>query len=127
VVREAKAHVPSAWTWAHETEEPDRTLDAAFGAYRSPDAHLRVEAGFVLRRVAPDSRKIDIDDVQSNSLTEDLLAAMAGDLAAVHAASNSVARITNDLSARQGRWLQEAVEIAKDAVTRDFNDYLRHE
>lgn len=125
VVREAKAHVSSAWIWAHETEEPDRTLDAAFGTYRSPDAHLRVDAGFVLRRVAPDSRKIDIDEVKANGLTEDLLAAMAGDLAGVHAASNGVDRIISDLSARRGHWLQEAVEIAKDAVTRDFDDYVR--
>jgi hypothetical protein len=127
VVREAKAHVPSAWTWAHETEVPNRTLDAASGAYRSPDALLRVEAGFVLRRIAPDSRKIDIDDVQANGLTEDLLAAMAADLAAVHAASKNVAQIIDDLRARPVRWLQEATEIAKGSVIRDFNDYLQIE
>lgn len=103
VVREAKALVPSAWTWAHQTSEPNRTLDTAFGPFRSPDPHLRIEAGFLLRRIVPDSRKIDIDEMQASGLIEDLLAAMAGDLAAVHAASNGVSRITDDLRARPRR------------------------
>jgi len=125
VVREAKAHVPSAWTWAHETTEVrSRALEAAFGPYRSPDPHLRIEAEFVLRRIAPDSRKIEIDDVRANGLTEDLLAAMAADLAAVHAASIKIGRIADDLRRRPDRWLQEATNAMKQAVMRDFNDYL---
>ncbi len=123
VIREGKALVPSAWAWAHETSERSRVLDAAFGAYRSPDPHLRCEAGLVLRRVAPDSRKIDIDDVQVNGLTEELFAAMAADLAAVHAASGKSKRIAEDLDRRPKRWLREAAEVAKDVTERDFDAY----
>lgn len=123
VVREAKALVPSAWTWAHERSDHNHFLNAAFGAYRSPDPHLRCEADFVLRRIAPDSRKINVDDVQVNGLTEDLFEAMALDLAAVHAASKKSNRIAEDLDRRPKRWLQEGVEVAKDATERDFAAY----
>ena len=38
VVREAKALVPSAWTWAHgNASGPTRFLELANGRYRSPD------------------------------------------------------------------------------------------
>lgn len=123
VVREAKALVPSAWAWAHQTSGRNRLLEAAFGAYRSPDPHLRCDAGFVLRRVAPDARKIDVGDVRGNGLTEDLLAAMAVELAAVHAAGKKSKRIAEDLQRRPAHWLQEAVEVAKHAVERDFAAY----
>ena len=47
-----------------------------------------------------------------------------GDLAAVHAASIKAGRIADDMRVRSERWLQEATEVTKEAVTRDFNDYL---
>jgi len=124
VVREAKALVPSAWLWAHEKSERSRFLDVAFGRFRSPDPHLRCEAGFVLRRVAPDSRKIEITDVQVSGLTEELLAAMAADLASVHAASGTRGRIVEDLDARPDAWLQQAAEAAKTATEQDFAAYV---
>ena len=49
---------------------------------------------------------------------------MAADLAAVHAASIKAGRIADDMRVRSERWLQEATEVTKEAVTRDFNDYL---
>src|SRR5262249_21769680 len=63
VVREAKALVPSAWTWAHGRTSRPRFLDLAHGAFRSPDPHLAISGGFILRRIAADSRKIDLEDM----------------------------------------------------------------
>jgi hypothetical protein len=120
VVREAKAQVPSAWTWAHETSDHSRFLEVAFAAFRSPDPYIRSDAGFILRRIAPDSRKIEIADVQVHGLTEDLLAAMAGDLASVHAASEKAEAIVEDLDSRARGWLQEGAEAAKAAAEDDF-------
>jgi hypothetical protein len=120
VVREAKALVPSAWDWAHGANGPSRLLDAAFGTYRSADPRLRIEAGFIVRRVAPDSRKIDVSDLQTHGLTADLLVAMGADLAAVHVASKDAVAIGSDLQARPKGWLEEATQIATDATKRDF-------
>ena len=124
VVREAKALVPSAWEWAHETSERSRLLELAFGSFRSPDPHLQLQAGFVLRRVASDSQKIEMSDVQRSGLTEDLLKAMAADLASVHAASARSARIPDDLDSRPEDWLQQSAETAKAATEQDYASYL---
>ena len=124
VVREAKALVPSAWVWAHGTKEPCRFLDVASGAYRSPDPLLSLEAGFILRRSAPDSRKIEFADVQAGGLTEDLVAAMATDLASVHAAGAGRSQIAADLDGRPDGWLQQAVEAAKAATEQDHAAYV---
>ncbi len=61
VIREAKAWVPSAWDWAHEEKgRPRRLIDLAYGTYRSPDPMLAVGAKYVIRRVAPDNRKVEV-------------------------------------------------------------------
>jgi hypothetical protein len=121
VLREAKALVPSAWAWAHDSDQRSRLMDVACGAFRSPDPLLRIEGHFILRRIAPDSRKIDFADVQKKGLTEVLLAAMAADLASVHAASKQVDAITADLDQRPDAWLKEASEAAVAATRRDFS------
>jgi hypothetical protein len=124
VVREAKALVPSAWAWAHDSDKRSRFLDIATGAFRSPDPLLRIAGKFILRRIAPDSRKIELADVQANGLTGDLLGAMAAELASVHAASGHVDRITGDLDQRPDAWLQAANKAALAATQQDFAAYL---
>lgn len=98
-------------------------LDAAGSPCRSPDPSIRSDAGCVIRRVAPDARKIDLGDLKNRGLTEDLLTAMAADVAAVHAASRKAGRIARDLEARPQRRLQQAVEAARNATERDFAAY----
>lgn len=126
VVREAKALVPSAWDWAHGAGGRSRLRDAAFGTYRSPDPTLHVAAGFMIRRVAPDARKIDIEDMQMDGLTEDLIAAMAAELAAVHAGSKRTRQVLKDLDERPGDWLQQATALAVQAVQADFEAYCAY-
>ncbi len=67
VVREAKALVPSAWTWP--TADPVRAGTKAKlqfaklsdGVHRSPDPWLAERQGFIFRRIAADSRKVELD------------------------------------------------------------------
>ncbi|RZT92570.1 DUF2252 family protein [Rivibacter subsaxonicus] len=126
IVREAKAVVPSAWHWAHSRKSrPSRLLDLAFGEFRAADPSLTISAGFVLRRVAPDAHKVELDDVTGRQLGADLLAAMGRDLAAVHAAHKRRGRtILDDLSSREPGWLHAATDAAESALQRDF-DVLR--
>jgi hypothetical protein len=81
VVREAKVLVSSAWDWAHAKKNPRcRLIELAYGMYRSPDPMLRTNAGYVIRRIAPDSRKVEIKDVERLGLSSRLLSAMGADL-----------------------------------------------
>jgi hypothetical protein len=129
VVREAKALVPSAWDWAHGQQAKPRFLTVARGSYRAPDPHLVVErrSGFVIRRIAPDSRKINLGDHANMRLELDLLNAMGFDIGAIHAATKGAStRITNDLNKRDSDWLHAAAKAAAAAVEQDFGEWCRH-
>jgi len=123
IVREAKAYVPSAWTWAHAGSggRPWYTL-LAQGAFRSPDPTLQSLPGVTIRRMAPDARKIELGDLEK-SLSLQLLHAMGADLAAVHASDPRSAPILDDLSGRHASWLKRCSLAALAGTQVDFQEY----
>jgi hypothetical protein len=125
VVREAKGLVPSAWDWAHNAPAPrSRFLDLAKGPFRSPDPFLDAKGGFIVRRIAADSRKINLGDDAGADLRADVLRAMGFDLAAIHAAdADAAAAIARDFRGRAGKWLRNAAKTAAAAVEEDFNEW----
>jgi hypothetical protein len=127
VVREAKALVPSAWDWAHRRQGKSRFLAVARGPSRAPDPHLAVErqSGFVIRRIAPDSRKINLGDHANMKLELRLLHAMGFDIGAIHAATGASGKIIEDLKKRDGDWLHVAAKAAAAAVEEDFEEWKK--
>jgi hypothetical protein len=81
LAREAKALVPSCW---NRQGAPGAGFALAAGAYRSPDPWLQRHGDIVVRRLSPNSRKLDLAELPTRGRLS-LLAAMARDLAAVHA------------------------------------------
>jgi hypothetical protein len=125
VLREAKALVPSAWTYVHGAQ-PSGLLKLARGAHRAPDPFLDVEGKWIIRRLAPDSRKIELDKDAATHLKGNLLQAMAFDLASIHAAGSAgVDVLRRDLKRRPNDWLYEAAKIAAAAVEKDFEAWRR--
>jgi hypothetical protein len=122
VIREAKALAPSAWQWVHGGDaRPPSFVDLATGKYRSPDPFLRIQDGFILRRIAADSRKIDLGDNAGAKLNLQLLEAMGFDLGAIHAASEvQTPSIRSDLDARPVDWLHGAAKVAAESVKEDY-------
>jgi hypothetical protein len=121
LVTEAKALVPSAWHWARsDASAKSRVLDLAYGSYRSPDPHLTVQSGYVLRRIAPDAHKVELKDVSGRGVGAKLLEAMGEDLGAIHAAHRRREQILEDVRGRDPQWLHHAAELAERAVQRDF-------
>jgi len=121
LVYEAKALVPSAWQWAR-TDSPakSRLLDLAFGSHRSPDPQLAIKNDYVLRRIAPDARKVELADVKGPGLGAKLLEAMGEDLGAIHAAHRRREDVLEDVLGRDSQWLVHAAEAAEQSVRRDF-------
>jgi hypothetical protein len=121
-LREAKALVPSAWTWAHgEKSKTSNFLELANGRFRAPDPFLDVRDKFILRRIAADSRKIELGDAAGSELRTNLLRAMGFDLASIHAAGPPGARaLRADLKKRPRGWLSAAAKTAVAAVNRDY-------
>lgn len=126
IVREAKALVPSAWTWAHGTStQVTRFLDLANGTYRSPDPHLLLKDGFILRRIAADSRKVTLGGDAHKDLPARLLRAMGRDIGSIHAASGRAADILKDLDDRSDKpWLRAAAKVAAAAVEDDYAEWI---
>jgi hypothetical protein len=96
----------------------------ANGQYRAPDPFLEVRDRFILRRIAPDSRKIELGDGAGWSLKASLFEAMGFDLASIHAAgSPGAATLRADLKKRPRDWLNTAAKTAVAAVRRDFEEW----
>jgi hypothetical protein len=124
IVREAKALVPSAWTWAHGASAPPSFLQLATGGYRSPDPFLDVREGFVFRRIAADSRKVDLGDAAGSNVKIDLLRAMGFDLGSIHATDpNAADAVRGDLKERPRDWLHAAAKTAAAAVEQDWESW----
>ena len=128
VLREAKALVPSAWTWANGSKKSQKSnfLTLANGRYRAPDPLLHVRHKFILRRIAGDAEKIELGGNAGAGIHLRLLQAMGFDLAAIHAASpRSAAAIGADLDKRPRGWLNAAGEAAAIEVRRDFREWKK--
>ncbi len=128
IVHEAKALVTSAWHLARGTPNaPVRASDAANGRYRSPDPVYRAEGGIVVRRLAPDYGKFEIDKKGEPVLAPEILRAMARDLANVHLGTGNETAlrdaITADLKARKSGWLVHDTAKAAAAVEQEWRSY----
>jgi hypothetical protein len=122
IVREAKALVPSAWDWAHgHGSAPSRFMALATGPSRAPDPGLAQRGRFIVRRLAADSRKVELGDRPGAGLEVRLLRAMGGELGALHAADRDrVAAVRADLAHRDADWLHVAAKRAAEAVLDDY-------
>ena len=125
IILEAKALVPSGWDWAHKHEGAPQFLELAQGAYRSPDPFLSVHNGFVFRRIAADTGKIDFHALIPERLQSMLLEAMGQDLGSIHAASGVSSQIADHLKTLPADWLQDAANKAKSFVQNDFAEWQK--
>ena len=112
VAREAKAVVPSAALWA-KGDEPRRGARTGFehllrASIRSPDPFLRIEHGWVVRRLAPDSDKIEIRTL-GRAREVELAELMGREVANVHLATPRAANaILSHLAEQPSSWLVKA-------------------
>lgn len=90
ICREAKAALPSAWDWAMGTVEAGAPVGRLLTSpYRAPDPFSAVVDGWSIRRLAPDSDKIDIDTLKVADDKRELLRCMGSELANIHLVSAS--------------------------------------
>jgi hypothetical protein len=127
VAREAKALIPSCWLGRQITDRPGRALlRAARGRFKSPDPWLDVHDDVVVRRLGPNSRKLEIEKI--GHLRKPVLAAMGFELATIHSDDAGVARrIKADLDARKPKWLAKAIDDVANATIQDWKAFRRSE
>ncbi|MGO4726064.1 MULTISPECIES: DUF2252 family protein [unclassified Inquilinus] len=118
--REAKALLPSAWSLIQGGDRKSRFAELTSGKYRVPDPWLKVRKGIIVRRLAPNSRKLDVPELGDLGLVRRLLSAMGVELANLHSARRSRARaIAADLESRKPAWLRDAVWRVAEATRQD--------
>ena len=127
IAREAKALVPSCWLNKASADRAGQVfLRTARGRYRSPDPWLDVHDGVIVRRLAPNSRKLEIEKI--GGLRAPVLVMMGFELANIHAGdANAARRIAADLDTRKPKWLATAIENVVDATIQDWKTFKRSE
>jgi hypothetical protein len=127
VAREAKTLTASAVHWlSNERAVTNRYGEILERAVRAYDPSLSVRKGWVLRRLAPDSRKIEIDELRRSAERSQLFEAMGWELGNIHLSTpKQRAPILRDLDRRKPRWLPKATEQMVDATVRDWKDWKK--
>lgn len=117
LAREAKAALPSAW---NPKAKAGSGYAYAGGRFRAPDPWLKSEGDIVVRRLAPDSRKLEFEELRPH-LRRRLIRAMARDIAAVHAdAKGRINAVKADLASLGTGWLAEAAAAVAEATEQDW-------
>jgi hypothetical protein len=120
-VREAKAVVVSAWSLRHSPGTTTiRVGEIAAGRCRAPDPHFHVSNGIVVRRISPNSRKIEVKDAADELLSPKMLKLMGWEIANCHADDPAVLpTVQDDLTRRGGDWLREAAKAAAQSIAQE--------
>ena len=127
VLREVKALVPSSWTRAMGLRSRRlQVQEIANGRHRAPDPTYSANDRFVVRRLSPNTRKIEIDEEADALLDPDMLRTMGRELANIHLGTGNHRRaIERDLAKRKARWLRRATSAAVGLVEEDYRQWRK--
>jgi hypothetical protein len=123
VAREAKALLPSAALWACGDfgDGAIRGGTLLEGAVRCPDPMMRVKGAWVVRRLAPDSARIEVAALPKARDEARLLRAMGFETANVHLGTKkAIKRVLRDLERRDETWLEVAAHAMAKAALSDW-------
>src|SRR4030095_2045743 len=133
VAREAKALTESAWHWRQGSGE-GRSRRAARVQYdslvqhavRALDPSVQVQGDWVVRRLAPDCRKIEIKKLPRNTDLLKLLTMMGWETPNMHLArERQRGAVLRDLKRRKGKWLYEATERMAEVRLQDWKEWRK--
>ena len=129
VAREAKAALPSAWTWAAGRADARRQYGAEIlaRAVRCPDPYLRPTAKWIIRRLAADCSKLDLALLPRRRDERRLLRAMGWETANIHLGTPGARRaLRRDLAAQPPGWLDQAARAMAAVVIEDWQRWRKH-
>lgn len=126
VLREAKALVISAWSLRFN---PGTTTilagEIASGRFRAPDPHYHVTDGILVRRLSPNSRKIEANDADATLLSRGMLEMMGREIANCHADDPAgLAAVRGDFPRRKKGWLRRAAKAAAQTIVQEQAQFI---
>jgi uncharacterized protein DUF2252 len=125
LAREAKAWLPSAAApGARRRDKPAVALMR--DGIRAPDPGWSIRGSWIVRRLAPDCSRIEVDDLPKRRNEWKLVRAMGWEAANVHLATPNVcATVMRDLRRRHIRWLERATAAMVVATINDWQTWIR--
>jgi Uncharacterized protein conserved in bacteria (DUF2252) len=122
VAREAKAVAAPATAWAAgRTQDASLMAEAVRFAVRSPNPLYQPGAEWVVRRLAPECSRIDLQLLSSAVDVLRVFWAMGSEAANIHLGTAGASdRILRDLAHRPHKWLPAAAKSAAEAVLEDW-------
>jgi len=125
IAREAKDLAPSAWAWASGDSAPRRRLhrEILARAVRCPDPFVRIRGHWILRRLAPDCSRIELESLAAGQDQRRLLQAMGAETANIHLGSAKARQLLRYLGRLPGSWLHEAASAMAEVVRADWKRF----
>jgi hypothetical protein len=124
IAREAKPLVTSAWLWTRGTSQQLRYTEIIRRAVRVADPFLEVRDGWVVRRLAPDCSRIELDRVAGVRDECKLLWMMGWETGNVHLGTARQRKaILRDLGGRKPDWLSVAARSMREATVKDWREW----
>ena len=125
LAREAKAWLPAvAAPPSHRGHKPAVALMR--DGIRSSDPVWSIRGSWIVRRLAPDCSRIEVDELPKRRNESKLVRAMGWETANIHLATPQVcATILRDLRRRHTRWLERATAAMVEATISDWKAWIR--
>jgi Uncharacterized protein conserved in bacteria (DUF2252) len=126
IAREARSAIMPSSAWLAGAPRKVRYMDALRTAIRCPDPFVEIRSGWLIRRLAPDCSRIDLETLPKRYDEYRLMHAMGWETANVHLGSASARTLTRELRALGRKWLPASVETMLDALHADWNAFRGH-
>jgi len=126
IAREAKAYVPSSYTFQNilidkESEREPLIIQLVENAVRCPDPYFLLKNNWIIRRLAPDCSRIELNSLPLEHDELKLLYSMGWETANIHlGSSKAIEAVKKDLMSREKEWLHKSSEKMLDFVQKDF-------
>ena len=123
IARETKPLLPSAALW---TEKKHKGAEIYYEeilarAVRSLDPVVKVYSGWVVRRLAPDSVRIELAELRPERDEKRMLHTMGWETGNIHLGTpNAVQDVLNDLNVRKNDWLKKSAIKMTKATVKDW-------
>ena len=127
MAREAKELVPSAWHWSDATQSAKIFYTTIItSAVRITDHTVLAQKQWLVRRLAPDCSRIELNQLPQKRDELKLLHAMGYETANIHLGTpNAVQKIIADLRKRPSRWLFNAAQAMEWATINDWKQWRK--
>jgi len=125
---EAKALIPSAAAWAKKKLKGAEVQyeEVLARAVRRLDTTLKVYEGWVVRRLAPDRCRIDLDELGPERDEKRMMRAMGWEVANIHLGTRAVVKdILADLKERKKNWLVKYADRMVGVTLDDWEMWKR--